>query len=134
MKNVYQRWIMIVAVMFFVPTCYLIYLNLQNPGFCPPYPLIGLPACVVIAVYFAMILVSLIIKDERVSSYVFFIPALLGLGSGILFSTKQIIGLSYCPTLFEIPLPLCFTAVPAFAVLLYLKYREKKILLLDNKI
>ena len=124
MENTYKKWILVVAVMFLVPTLYLVYLNTITPGFCPPYPLLGVPACVVIGIYFILIIASQLIKNPQISKYVFYVPATLGLLSGIMFSTKQIIGLSQCPTLFEIPLPLCYTAVPAFGVLLYLKYKE----------
>jgi len=123
MENKYTKTIFVVLLMFLVPTIVLVVINWQEPGLCPPYPFIGLPACLVIGFYFILMLISLFISHKRIGDYLFYVPATIGLLSAIMFSTKQIMGLSQCPTLFNIPLPLCYTAVVAFALLLLLKWK-----------
>lgn len=105
-------------------TAGLIYINAGSPGFCPSYPLIGTPACIVVGVFFSLILVSLFLKGS-LGDYIFYSAATAAFLSSILFSAKEVLGLSSCPRLFEIPLPLCFTVFPTMALLMFLKYRGR---------
>lgn len=123
MKQKYRNPIIIITLVMVFATTGLIIANASSPGFCPPYPLLGFPACVVMAAYFLIILMSQFVKNKSISNYMFYIPAILAFATGTFFSVKEIMGLSHCPRVFDIPLPLCFTVIPMVGILLFLKIR-----------
>jgi hypothetical protein len=122
-KNKYRLPLIIIALFMVLSTAGVIFIEIKNPGFCPPYPFIGLPACMVMIVYFLFMLLSLFVKERKLSKYLFYILGIIALISAIVFSVKEIMDLSQCPRLFDIPLPLCFTVVPMLVLLLYLKMK-----------
>lgn len=90
------------AIFMVVSTAGLIWLNSQNPGFCPPYPVIGTPACIVMECYFALMLGALFIRDRRLGDIVFYAPALVAFVSASIFSYRDIMSISSCPQLLKL--------------------------------
>jgi len=126
MKNTNQKSLLVVASMMILATGGLVAMNASSPGFCPNYPILNLPACWVMEGYFLIMLLALFIKDTTVSKVLYYVPGIIAFASGIMFSVKEIMDLSQCPRLFDIPFPLCFSAPPVIALLLYLKYKGDK--------
>ena len=98
-------------------------LNAQSPGLCPPYPGLGLPACVVMEVYFVLMLASLIVSNRRVGRAVFYAAGTIAFVSASAFSVREVLDIAQCPRLFDIPLPMCFTVVPTVVLMLFLKFK-----------
>jgi len=97
---------------------WLIYNELKTPGFCPPYPVLGIPACFVVSFYFALVLVSQFVKNRATSNLLFQVGALAGLATAIWFSVNHALGNIQCPILFGIPI--CYAALMDFLVLVTL--------------
>jgi hypothetical protein len=124
MRERYFKLMVAISAFLVIVTTGLVVINARSPGFCPPYPVIGTPACIVVDVYFATILGSLFI-NSRWSDWAFYGATTLAFLTSVFLSAKEIMGLSQCPRLFDIPLPLCFTVFPTMALLAYLKYRGR---------
>jgi hypothetical protein len=101
-----------------VSSAYLVYNEIFSPPFCPR--LLGIPACFPVLILY---LVTLILAFQRnVRSHVmYFISAGTGLGIAIWFSVQSLSGAAQCPTLFSIPIPLCYASFFTFLILILLR-------------
>jgi hypothetical protein len=122
MQELHYKSMVTILVFMVIGTTVLVILNTHSPGLCPPYPIIGAPACIVVDLYFAAILGSLFFKSQ-LSDIIFYIATGMAFLTSVFFSAKEIMDLSRCPRLFDIPVPLCFTVFPTMVLLAYLKYR-----------
>ena len=125
MKQGYFKSMVVISAVMVLGTTYLVFLNSASPGLCPAYPLIAIPACIVVDIYFIAILISLFFKS-RAADFVFYTAASLAFLTSIYFSVNEIIASGSCPRLFDIPLPLCFIVFPTMALLAHLKYHGSK--------
>ena len=104
----------------------LVFNDSQSPGFCPAYPVLGVPACYVVLIYFSVVATTLYAAPTRKMQILFFAVGLLAIATGIYFSTLEIITPGpQCPRLFGIPLPLCFTVPPTMGLILFLGWRDR---------
>ena len=70
--------------------------------------------------YFVLMFSALFIADDRLGRWLFYVPGALALATGVGFSIKEMtLAGAQCPQVFGIPLPLCFTAPPMVALMLY---------------
>ena len=125
MQQRYFRSMVIISAVMVLGTTFLVFLNAGSPGLCPQYPVIGIPACIVVDVYFIAILTSLFFKSH-VANLIFYTAASLAFLTSIYFSVNEIMVSGNCPRLFDIPLPLCFIVFPTMALLAHLKYHGSK--------
>jgi len=130
MNNKFRPWIIFLSTLGLLITLIVVLNEVRTPGFCPCYPLLNVPACYIVSVFFIIVIGSQFIRDERISSIIFYAGSLSGLVTATWFSTKQILGTSQCPILFGIPLPLCFVAFFVFVALLLLQFKGRGIV--DN--
>ena len=102
-------------------TLLLVFNESQTPGFCPSYPVLGVPACYVVLVYFTIITTTLFLDDGAIVRILFYGTCALAIITGSYFSTLELITPgTQCPQLFGIPLPLCFTVAPTIILVLVL--------------
>jgi len=118
MKLRYQKYIIRILLVVILVTAGLIVVELQAPGTCPVYPVFGIPACMVMEIYFVFIFGSLFIPYEYIRRVTFYSATLLALGSSIFFSVNEFLGVGSCPRVFSLPIPLCYAAL--FSVVLVL--------------
>ncbi len=95
---------------------WLVYSEIVYGNTCPPYPLLGIPACYMVLGFFTLIVLSQHIK--KYERPLFLTGALMGLLTAIWFSISQVIGTAECPKLLGIPL--CFVAGITFFVLIFI--------------
>lgn len=119
MHNKYRKWIIYVVLVSLPFGLWLNYKELVSPGFCPPYPVLGIPACFVVAFYFALVLVSQFVPNRSFSTLLFYVGAIAGLATAIWFSVNNALGNLLCPVLFG--LPICYAALIDFLVLIALE-------------
>jgi hypothetical protein len=100
-------------------TLWLVFNELQTAGHCPTYPLLGIPACYLVLVFFLLVVGAQLVKDRNAGNLMFYSGALAGLGTAIWFSANQILGTARCPVEFDIPL--CFVALLTFVALIVLR-------------
>ena len=127
MRSKYRKWIIYVALVSLPFGLWLNYKELVSPGFCPPYPVLGVPTCFVMALYFALVLVSQFIPNRALASLLFNVGAIAGLATAIWFTVNNALGNLHCPTLFA--LPICYAALVDFLVLIGLnqvRYIDEK--------
>ncbi len=118
--NRFGKRMLVLGTVMLAATGGLVLLNARSPGLCPPYPVLGLPACVVMLSYFALMFSALFVSNPRLSRWLFFIPGGIALASGIGFSIKELVlAGTQCPQVLGVPLPLCFTAPPMVGFMLY---------------
>ncbi len=120
----YHRTMVAITTFMVIGTTYLVVLNAQTPGLCPTYPLLGLPACIVVDVFFVVMLAALLV-GSRWSDHGLYGAATLAAATSIYFSARELLGLDSCPRLFDIPVPLCFTVFPTMGLLMWLRYRGR---------
>jgi len=125
MNNKFRPWIIFLSAFGLLITLIVVINEFRTPGFCPCYPLLNVPACYMVSVFFTVVLGSQFIKDARTSSVIFFSGTIVGLVTAIWFSTKQILGTGLCPILFGIPIPLCYVAFFVFVALLLLQFKGR---------
>jgi len=118
MQNKYRKWIVAVVLASLPFGLWLIYNELKTPGFCPPYPVLGIPACFVVSFYFALVLVSQFVKYRTISSLLFQVGALAGLATAVWFSVNHAMSNIQCPIVFGIPI--CYAALVDFLLLITL--------------
>ena len=121
-KNI--RWITGLTIAGVLVAIYLVINELFSPGYCPAYPIIKVPACIVVLVLFIINLFSLFIKRRAVSRFLFYLSALAGLFTATWFSSNHLLAKLSCPVLFTIPL--CFLAFLCFGSLIILGIKGKK--------
>lgn len=122
----YGQALWAMAIFMVGSTVGLIWMNSQNPGLCPPYPLLATPACIVMEGYFALMLTALFIPDRRIGNVVFYAPATVAFLSASTFAIRDVLDLGACPQLFGIPVPLCFTVVPSVALMVFLRWKSSE--------
>lgn len=122
MKKKYINLIRILALIGLVISIYLVYTELSNPGFCPPF--LGIPACNIVLLGFSFVILSTFISHERVDKLLFFVGTIPGLILAIWFSYNQILGLKQCPRLLNIPL--CYGSLIVFGIILFLGIKINK--------
>ncbi|MHA1547497.1 MAG: hypothetical protein ACTSYE_01055 [Alphaproteobacteria bacterium] len=119
-NNANRTYMLGLGTAMLVVTTGLVVLNVSAPGLCPQYPLVALPACVVLLGYFALMLAALFVADARRGRWLFYVPGVLAFATGVGFTLNEIAAAgTQCPQLFGIPLPLCFTVPPAMGLMLY---------------
>ena len=118
MKSRYRSWIILVSAASLLLIPWLVYNELATPGYCPPYPMLGLPTCYVMPVFLILVLASQFVRQSALSSLLFQSGVIAGLATAIWFSVNHVIGNVQCPLLFGIPL--CFAALAVFLVLITL--------------
>ena len=118
MRSKYRTWIIVVVLVSLPAGLWLIYNELTTPGYCPPYPVLGIPACFVVSFYFALILFSQFVKNRALSNLLYQVGAIAGLATAIWFSVNHAQGNVRCPILFAIPV--CYAALADFLLLITL--------------
>ena len=118
MQSKYRKWIIVVVLASLPFGLWLIYNELKTPGFCPTYPVLGIPACFVVSFYFALVLVSQFVKNRVFSNLFFQVGAIAGFATAIWFSVNHAQGNIQCPILLGIPI--CYAAFADFLVLIIL--------------
>lgn len=118
MRSKYRKWIIVLVLVSLPLGLWLIFNELKTPGYCPPYPVVGIPACFVVSFYFALVLVSQLVKNRTLSSILFNVGAIAGLATAIWFSVNHAQGNVQCPII--IGIPLCYAALVDFLVLITL--------------
>jgi len=116
--NKYRSWIIYLASVSILVTPWLIYNEFRTPGFCPPFPMLGIPTCYLVPVFLLLVIVSQWVTQKNLSSLMFQTGAIAGLATAIWFSVNHVLGNVQCPTLFG--LPLCFAALASFLALITL--------------
>jgi hypothetical protein len=117
-ENKYRSWIIYLSVASLSVGLWLIYSEIVSPGFCPPYPMIGVPTCYLVAGFFLLVIASQFVGHRLTSSFMFQLGAIAGMATAIWFSVNHVLGKLQCPVLFG--LPLCFAAFATFLVLITL--------------
>ena len=56
-RSKYRKWIIVLVLVSLPLGLWLIYNELATPGYCPPYAVLGIPACYVVSFYFVLVLV-----------------------------------------------------------------------------
>jgi len=126
-NNTYRKYMLALGIVMLAATGGLVLLNAGSPGLCPPYPVIGVPACMVMLGYFVLMVSALFVPNDPLGRWLFYVPGALALATGLGFSLKEIVlAGDQCPQLFGIALPLCFTAPPMVALMLYWAWRGTK--------
>jgi hypothetical protein len=118
-----KTWIKILSIIGILVSSALIIQEIQTPCYCPPYPLIGIPACFLVLAFFSLILSSQYIKGQNLSLGLFWGGTIIGFLTAIWFSTNQLLGFAKCPQWFSIPL--CFVAFLTFATFGILGLKKK---------
>lgn len=118
MRNPYRKWIVIISSLSLLVGLWLVVNEVRTPGFCPPFPVIGVPTCYLVLVYFLMVLGSQLVDQRYVRSILFQVGAISGFATAIWFSVHQYLGMAQCPVLFAIPL--CYVAFFTFLALITL--------------
>ena len=119
-SNANRKYMLALGSLMLVGTGGIVLLNAASPGLCPRYPVIGLPACVVVLGYFGLMFSALFIADDRSGGWLFYGSGALALATGISFSlTELTLAGPQCPQVFGIPLPLCFTVPLMVALMLH---------------
>ena len=118
MQSKYRKWIIVVVLVSLPFGLWLIYNELKTPGFCPSYPVLGIPACFVVSFYFALVLVSQFVKNRAISNLLFQVGAIAGFATAIWFSVNHAQGNIQCPIV--IGIPICYAAFADFLVLITL--------------
>ena len=126
MANAHFKLMVATSAGLVVTTAYLIFIESGSPGYCPPYPVIGTPTCIVVEVYFVLILLSLFGRNQ-LGDAIFWLATSAAFLTSVYLSVKEVLGLACCPRVFEIPLPLCFIVFPTMALLMYLRHRAPTI-------
>lgn len=125
LRTRYRSSILILALVMLEGTVLLVINEARTPGFCPTYPVLGVPACWVVLVYFATMTVALFVAGAA-GATLFFVAGALAISTGLFFSTLEILTPGQqCPQLFGIPLPLCFTVPPMTGLMLWLGWRGR---------
>lgn len=124
MHSKYRKWIIFVVLVSLPFGLWLNYKELVTPGFCPPYPVLGIPTCFVMAFYLALVLASQFVSNRLFSSLLFNVGTIAGLATAAWFSVNNALGHLQCPTLFG--LPICYAALLDFLVLVTL-YQARRI-------
>ena len=119
--NKYKISIIVILSLMILATAGLIVLEMITPGTCPPYPFLGFPTCIVLEVYFVIMMISLFIKNIKLGNIIFYSLNILSLITSIYFSAREFLNIAQCPRFFDINLPLCYTALAGSLVLLTLK-------------
>lgn len=114
----YRRWIIYISVISMLVLPWLVYKELGSPGFCPPFPGLGIPTCYLVPLFFLLILGSQFIRAGKLQALAFQSGAIAGLATAIWFSVHQALGKVQCPELFAVPL--CYAALAAFLALITL--------------
>lgn len=103
---------------------YLVVIELQRSPFCPP--VLGIPACYLVTVSYALVLWSIVFHHSHFSSMLFWIGSIAGVSMAIWFSANQLLGAAHCPIILGIPIPLCYASLVAFITLILLHIAKEK--------
>ncbi len=99
----------------------LVFKDSQTPGVCPAYPVLDVPTCYIVLIYFLIVTATLYAAPSPKTQILFFAAGALAIATGLYFSTLEITTPGpQCPQLFGIPLPLCFTVAPTMGLVLFL--------------
>ncbi len=120
----YKLWIIGISIIGIFVAIWLIYNELVAPGFCPSYPLLGIPTCILVLLFFILILISQMLKRTKVRSILFFGGTLWGFFTATWFSMNQLLDNAQCPVLFNIPQ--CYVALMTFGILMVLGIKGGK--------
>jgi len=118
MVSKYRNWIIIIAGAAIPVTLWLVFNELSSPGYCPPLPWLGIPACYAVLVFFLLVLASQFVRHSSVSKLLFQLGAIPGLFTAVWFSVHQAKGEINCPRLMS--LPLCYVSLATFLLLIIL--------------
>jgi uncharacterized protein with PQ loop repeat len=110
-----RKWIDLLSLAGTAIAIYLLIHERMSPGFCPRYPIIGIPACYLVLVFFILVFVVRYIKGKRVAQIIFWTVCIAGILTAAWFSTSHLLGNLQCPVLLNIPL--CFAALLTFLAL-----------------
>jgi uncharacterized membrane protein len=118
-ENRFRPWILVITVLAMLVTLWLVYRESQTAGHCPPYPLLGIPACYMVLGFFCFVLAAQFVKDATTGKLVFYSGALAGILTAVWFSSNQVLGSAQCPR--ELGIPLCYLALLTFTGLIVLR-------------
>jgi len=119
MASKYRKWIIIIAGLAIPVTLWLVFSELSSPGFCPALPVLGIPACYAVLLFFLLVLVSQFVRKSSVWKFLFQLGAIPGLFTAVWFSVQQAKGELNCPQLLS--LPLCYVSLATFLLLIILQ-------------
>lgn len=123
-KNNPRSWIILLSAFAILVTLWLVYSELRIPGHCLPYPVIEIPACYAVLLFFSLVLGSQFVGNKNISTALFYSGSIAGLATAIWFSLNQLMGTAHCPVLFSVPL--CFVAFATFLTLIVLNQIKKR--------
>ena len=108
----------VISALASVSSACLVYNDIFSPPFCPR--LLGIPACFPVLILYLITLILTFKRDVR-SDVIYFISAGTGLGIAIWFSVQSLSRAAQCPTLFSIPVPLCYASFFTFLILILMR-------------
>lgn len=114
----FGKWMIFLAIAGLLTTVYLVVVELIQGDYCPEYPLIRIPACYLVLLYFGLVVTALFIKNIRLARIMYYSGTIAGLVTATWFSASHLLGTSQCPII--IGIPLCFVAFLTFGALLIL--------------
>lgn len=108
----------VISALASVLSAYLVHNEVYAPPFCPR--LLDIPACFAVLILYLITLILAFQRDVR-SHVMYFMSAGIGLGIAIWFSVQSLSGAAQCPTLFSVPVPLCYASFLTFLILILLR-------------
>ena len=104
----------ILALAGFLVTLYLVIRDIMEGDYCPK--LFGIPACYVVLVSFLLVMLGLLLANDKLRRMVYATGAISGFLIAVWFSANQFLDLKQCPKWFG--LPLCYVSLLTFGTLL----------------
>ncbi len=95
---------------------YLVINELIEPGYCPRYPVVEIPACYLVLVFFSIVYSASFVSSIQLANLMFYTASILGIATAVWFSVNHLLNRLQCPVLLEIPL--CFAALFTFLALI----------------
>lgn len=114
----YRNWILLLSILGFAVTLYLVFNELKTPGYCPKYPVFDLPACFMVISFFVVVFAALFLNNQQIAKILFYTGNIAGIFTGSWFSINHLLGYVQCPVVLKVPL--CFAAVITFVVMFFL--------------
>jgi hypothetical protein len=108
----------VISTLASVASACLVYNEIFFPPFCPR--LLGIPACFPVLILYLITLILAFQRNVR-SHVIYFLSAGTGLGMAIWFSVQSLSRAAQCPTLFSIPVPLCYASLFTFLILILMR-------------
>ena len=117
----YSIWIDLLSLSGIAIAIHLVANELKEPGYCPSYPVISIPACFLVFVFFLLVFITRFIRQSAPAKILFYTASSMGLTTAVWFSVNHLLNRVHCPVL--IGIPLCFAALLTFLALIILGFK-----------